>query len=162
MRLLAIALTSVFFLNACGPEQSVKDQQESQKDTIINDAKANLSSIEGKYCGQLIVPNNSPMPVALYLRAYSVLQPDTGDLGITEIPTVMGILTSKTTEAISYSFDSGILKDHVLKMHGTSNNLPIFLQLEFKGDKIAGEFLGQRGPLQVSFNRTKNIENGCK
>ena len=161
MRLIGIALTFLFILSACGPEQSVKDQQESQKDTIINDEKGSLSTIEGNYCGQLIVSDNSAMVAILYLRAYSVLQPDPGDVGITEIPTMMGILTTKTTNAISWSFDNGILKDGILKMRGTVNSLPVFLQLEFKDGKIAGEFLGQRGLMKVSFNRTKS-ENGCK
>ncbi len=157
---LSILIFSLFCLSACGPEQTNREAENSEMETIVAEQKLALKGLEGVYEGFAQTWDNKiRVKIRLHISQFSVLQPSGTRYDLIEIPNLVAFMQflDENDLGMLRGFTQGrySVKENILQMYGGPVGLiPFnFLRVSRNGANLAGDLWSGKIISRVEFKR---------
>lgn len=147
-------------LAACGPEQTNREAENSEMETIVAEQKAALKGLEGVYEGVATTWNGkTTVKIRLHISQFSVLQPSGTRYDLIEIPNLVAFMQflDENDLGMLRGFTQGrySVRENVLQMYGGPVGLiPFnFLRVALVGTSLVGDLWSGKIISRVEFKR---------
>lgn len=159
VRLLILVFISIG-LAGCGPEQTSRDAENSEMESIVAEQKAALKNFEGIYEGVAKTWNGkTSITIRLHITQFSLLQPSTTRYDFIEIPNLVAFmqLLDENDLGMLRGFTQGrySVRENILQMYGGPVGLiPFnFLRVALTGTSLVGDLWSGKIISRVEFKR---------